>query len=68
MDIVRSTSPLLNVQHRHGDQWVRLEPTPEHDAAEGDAERQWEFGRLFRCTTCDEEVKVDLDWDERTPG
>ena len=26
------------------------------------------FGRLFRCATCDEEVRVDLDHDERTPA
>ena len=68
MDVVRSSSQLLRVEHRHGDQWVRLEPSPAHDSAESDAERGWQFGRLFRCTTCDEEVRIDLDRDDRTPG
>ena len=68
MDTLRANSLLLNVQHRHGDDWVRLEPSPEHDSAESDPERGWSFGRLFRCPTCDEEVRVDLDRDDRTPG
>jgi hypothetical protein len=67
VDVVRASSELLRVQHRHGDEWVRLEPSPAHDSAEADPERQWQFGRLFRCPTCDEEVRVDLDRDERTP-
>jgi hypothetical protein len=66
VDSVRANELLLRVQHRHGDRWVRLEPSPEHDAAEGDPERGWQFGRLFSCPECDEHVKVDLDHDERT--
>ena len=68
MDTVRASSQLLRVEHRHGDEWVRLEPSPAHDSAEGDPERQWPFARLFRCTTCEEEVRIDLDRDDRTPG
>jgi hypothetical protein len=57
----------LRVEHRHGDSWVRLEPSPQHDSAERDAERTWAEGRLFACPECDERVRVDLDRDERTP-
>jgi hypothetical protein len=66
VDVVRASSQLLRVEHRHGDEWVRLEPSPEHDSAEGDVERGWQFGRLFRCRTCDEEVRVNLDRDDAT--
>jgi hypothetical protein len=55
------------VEHRHGDEWVRLEPSAEHESAEADPERGWQFGRIFSCPTCDEQVRVDLDHDERTP-
>ncbi len=68
VDAVRASTQLLRVEHRHGDEWIRLEPSAEHDSAEGDPERGWAFGRLFRCPTCDEQVRVDLDHDDRTPG
>ena len=48
------------MQHRHGDgSWATLEPRPvHHDATEHDPERGWEDGRLYVCTTCDEEVRI----------
>jgi hypothetical protein len=59
----------LRVEHRHGDRWVRLEPSPPHDSAESDPERSWgSGGRLYRCSECDEQIRVDLDRDDRTPG
>ena len=67
MDIVRATSPLLRVEHRHGDRWVRLEPSPEHDPAENDPERGWATGRIYLCPECEEYVRIDRDHDERTP-
>jgi hypothetical protein len=68
VDALRSSALLLRVEHRHGDDWVRLEPSPAHDVAESDPERAWAHGRIYRCPTCEEEVRVDLDRDDRTPG
>ena len=68
VDSLRSALPSLRVEHRHGDRWVRLEPSPAHDPAESDPERGWELGRIYRCTECEEQIRVDLDRDERTPG
>jgi len=50
----------LVVEHRHSDgTWGRLEAEPEHrDPAQHDPERDWQFGRIFRCTRCDEEVRI----------
>ncbi len=65
---VRATELLWRVEHRHGDQWVRFEPSSEHDVAESDPERAWARGRIYACPVCDERVRVDLDRDERTPN
>ena len=55
MDAVRSSS--FGLEHRHSDgTWSRLER--DHDAAEGDFERSWLSGLLFRCRSCDEQVRV----------
>ena len=67
MEIVRASAPAFRVEHSHGDRWVRLEPSPQHDAAENDPERTWAAGRLYSCPECDEHVRVDLDRDELTP-
>jgi len=64
---VRASALLLRVEHRHGDDWVRLEPSSEHDVAESDPERAWGRGRIYACPLCNERVRVDLDRDERTP-
>ena len=47
-------------QHWHGgDDWGDMEEvTPSHDAAETDPERSWKSGRIFRCTTCDEQFRI----------
>jgi hypothetical protein len=52
--------PTLVIEHRHSDgTWGRMEPEPEpHDSAEHDPERRWQFGRIFRCKTCDEQVRI----------
>jgi hypothetical protein len=53
----------LTLRHRHNDgAWSRLEPRPaHHDSAEHDTERSWKDGRIFACTTCDEQVMVAVD-------
>lgn len=44
----------FRLMHRHGDDYV---PMVEHDAADHDPEKGWLRGaRIFRCTTCEEEV------------
>ncbi len=68
MDQVLGSALLLRVEHRHGDDWVRLEPSRQHDVAESDPERAWgSGGRIYACPVCDEQVRVDMDRDERTP-
>ena len=32
--------------------------TDSHDSAEGDPERAWNRGRIYRCTVCEDEVRV----------
>jgi hypothetical protein len=51
----------LHLRHRHSDgTWSPLtEVSPSHDPAASDPERSWGFGRLFRCSTCGEEVVVE---------
>jgi len=67
MDIGRSSLPLVRLEHRHGDRWIALEPSPVHDVAESDPERAWASGRIYRCPECTEEIRVDRDHDDRTP-
>ena len=64
MDQVRASALTFRVEHRHGDQWVRLEPSPDHDSTESDPERAWSRGRIYACPTCDEQVRVDTERDE----
>ncbi len=49
---------LGRMQHGHGnDEWHDMvEVTPEHSDA--DPERDWSHGRIFRCTTCEDEIRV----------
>ena len=53
---------LARLEHNHGsDEWHAMEEvTPAHDAAESDPERSWSRGRIFRCTVCEDEVRVTL--------
>lgn len=53
----------LMLRHRHTDgTWGRLEARPaHHDPADHDIERAWQDGRLYVCTTCDEQVQVAVD-------
>jgi hypothetical protein len=54
----------LRLDHRHDDgTWSPMEPA-QHGQPEHDAERSWLRGRIFRCTTCNEEVRVNEGGDE----
>ncbi len=47
------------LEHRHGDSWHEMhDVTPEHSPAESDPERNWARARIFRCGSCDDEVRV----------
>jgi hypothetical protein len=56
----------LKLMHYHGDELVPLaETASHHDSASHDAERGigW-YRRIFRCTTCEEEIVVDAKQEE----
>ena len=50
----------VKLLHRHSDEdWVPMQEGVDHDAAAHDPERSWLRGaRLFKCTTCDEQIAV----------
>lgn len=58
------------IEHRHGDDWHPLRPAEAtHVGGPSDPERGWGSGRLFRCTDCDEEIRVaPLDESDTAPG
>jgi hypothetical protein len=59
MDYGRIQELLLDVQHRHSDgSWGTLEPEESHDTSEDDPDRGWSNSTLFRCKTCEEEVRI----------
>ena len=60
MDYGRMQEIMLDVQHRHSDgSWGSLEPdTSHHEATQHDPERGWQNSTLFRCKTCEEEVRI----------
>lgn len=50
---------LARLMHRHGDEWVEMESVEPHSPAERDPERQLLRGeRVFRCSGCDEEMRI----------
>ena len=56
----RSILTTFEVEHRHGDGslGVMVERRPHHDPADHDPERGWGISRIFKCTSCDEEVSI----------
>jgi hypothetical protein len=62
VDLIGQSEYVFRFQHRHDDgTWGSLEPRPaHHDSADLDPEREWVGTdvRLYKCTTCDEEVRV----------
>ena len=60
----------LRLEHRHDDgSWSTLEPRPSHhDPAEHDPERDWANGRIYVCSSCNEEVRVTDLASEDGPG
>jgi hypothetical protein len=59
----------LLIEHRHDDgTWASLEPDASHDSAAHDAEREWLRGKVYRCTRCDEQVRVSIEPEEDQPA
>ena len=58
MDPNLRISSQLILEHGHNDgTWSPMQRA-EHDSAGHDAERSWLRRKIFRCTTCDEQVSV----------
>jgi len=58
-------SELVRVEHSHGNnEWGTMEEV--HDAAQTDSERQWSRHRIFRCKSCEEEIRVEVEEPGRT--
>jgi hypothetical protein len=53
---------LARLEHYHGNgEYHDMHEVSEaHDSAEGDPERSWSKGRIYRCNVCEDEVRVSL--------
>jgi hypothetical protein len=59
-------SELVRVEHSHGNnQWGSMEEV--RDPAQTDEERQWSRHRIFRCNTCEEEIRIEVPEPGRQP-
>ncbi|CAN5734999.1 hypothetical protein BH24CHL5_BH24CHL5_08510 [soil metagenome] len=62
---------LSRFEHDHGDgDWHEMhDVSAAHDAAEGDPERGWALGRVFKCASCESQVRVSMpDEEHRASG
>lgn len=68
MDMMRMLD--TRIEHRHGDEWHTLRPeNTGHSSGPDDPERGWGHGRLYKCTHCEEEIRVAaLDATDTAPG
>ena len=52
-------SESVRIEHSHGDgEWHEMVEVPGHDSAQSDPERGWLRGRLFRCSSCADEIRI----------
>jgi hypothetical protein len=50
---------LARMQHSHNDgTYHEMEEVTAHDSSSDDPERGWSRGRIFRCKSCSEEIRV----------
>jgi hypothetical protein len=56
----RDPETMPRLEHRHSDgSWGRLVPrSAHHSPTEHDPESDWSKGRIYTCTSCDEEVRL----------
>lgn len=53
---------LARLEHSHGgDEYHDMyEVSASHSPAESDPERDWARGRIYRCSVCEDEIRVTL--------
>ena len=53
---------LARLEHSHGgDEYHDMyEVSEAHSPAESDPERDWARGRIYRCSVCEDEIRVTL--------
>jgi hypothetical protein len=70
MDQHRFIENEYRVQHRHKDgSWGDMVEHPtHHDSAAHDPERGWGLHRLFRCTSCQEDLTLRPGGEGDAPG
>lgn len=50
---------LIRLEHGHGKHdWHRMDEAAADDAARHDPEREWGRHRIFKCSTCDEQIRI----------
>ena len=50
---------LARLMHKHGDDWVQMNPVADHSPDSRDPERRLLRGvQVYRCEGCDEEIQV----------
>lgn len=48
---------MIRLEHSHGkDDWHRMEEV--HDPAQSDSEREWGRHRIFKCSSCADEIRI----------
>jgi hypothetical protein len=59
---------LARFEHHHGGtEWHDMnEVSASHSSAESDPERDWQRGKVYRCSTCEDEIRVSLPDDDLT--
>jgi hypothetical protein len=64
----RITELSLRMEHQHDDgSWGTFERAP-HDVADHDPEREWVKGQFFKCTACDELIRISSPDEAPAPG
>ena len=53
---------LARLEHSHGGDYYHdmYEVSEAHSPAESDPEREWARGRIYRCSVCEDEIRVTL--------
>jgi hypothetical protein len=58
---------LDRMEHRHGSNWYPMEQVSSHDPAASDIERSLGRHRIYRCTRCDEDVRIEIPGENDAP-
>lgn len=49
---------LFKFEHGHGNSWHPMDEV--RSPANNDVEREWGRHRIFKCTTCEDQIRVDV--------